>query len=331
MGEKRSKPSRKRGSSLGGRTSLGQLRPESIGARRPSSFDTERMNRVIAKLLEGKDFANLDEINQYLAEHVMNRDLDELMAEQAEDPREAAQDLAFQALEAKTPAQAQSLARRALALDPGCVDALMITELSQASSPADRIERVRGVMAKFEQTRGEKYFKEHEGHFWGVTETRPYMRVRMQLVSMLTGENRLAEAVQECEGMLRLNPGDNQGVRYVLVGLYLRTGDQAGAERLLKEFGDEDTAVFAWARVLVELLAGRFKQAEDKLKKAIQANRHVFEVLTGQSHLPRERVDYYTPGDMSEAAFCLEMIGMPWVKNEMAMQWLFDQIHHVRC
>lgn len=57
------------------------------------------------------------------------------------------------------------------------------------------------------------------GHFWGLLETRPYLRTRLGLAHALWTAGRRAEAVQHLQDMLRLNPNDNQGVRYTLARL----------------------------------------------------------------------------------------------------------------
>ncbi|PIL36807.1 hypothetical protein GSI_00497 [Ganoderma sinense ZZ0214-1] len=70
---------------------------------------------------------------------------------------------------------------------------------------------------------------EYVGHFWGVIETRPYMRV-LQAIVRLAFENKdfnkSANAIIE---MLRLCPGDNMGQRYWLGSVLLQAGRTADA------------------------------------------------------------------------------------------------------
>ncbi|KAF9535243.1 hypothetical protein CPB83DRAFT_872246 [Crepidotus variabilis] len=63
------------------------------------------------------------------------------------------------------------------------------------------------------------------GYFWGIHETRPYMRARMDLVTQLLQVNTLvsvASCLEHLRDMLRLCRGDNLGVRDIIPGLYLR-------------------------------------------------------------------------------------------------------------
>ncbi|KAE9973220.1 hypothetical protein BLS_005919 [Venturia inaequalis] len=70
-------------------------------------------------------------------------------------------------------------------------------------------------------------FEEEEGRFWGIHETRPYMRARYAFVEALVkvGTYDAVEvAYDNLRDMLRLCRGDNMGVRDVIPGLLLRLG-----------------------------------------------------------------------------------------------------------
>ena len=87
----------------------------------------------------------------------------------------------------------------------------------------------KGVAAG-ERAVGAEAFRRDEGHFWLVLETRPYMRARLGLAHVLWTLGRREEAVGHLQDLLRLNPGDNQGVRYTLAGflLFLDRDDDTG-------------------------------------------------------------------------------------------------------
>ena len=74
-------------------------------------------------------------------------------------------------------------------------------------------------------------FEEGVGHFWGIHETRPYMRARYALIESLL-KIKTSQAVQSALNhaldMLRLCRGDNIGVRDCIPAMFLRLGkDQA--------------------------------------------------------------------------------------------------------
>jgi tetratricopeptide (TPR) repeat protein len=69
---------------------------------------------------------------------------------------------------------------------------------------------------------GPRGFKEYAGHFWGFLETRPYMRARAGLASTLLQLGDVDGALAHYRDMLKLNPNDNQGIRYVVAGCLLK-------------------------------------------------------------------------------------------------------------
>jgi tetratricopeptide (TPR) repeat protein len=291
----------------------------------PSRYMSEQFHRVVSKMMADKEFADMEEMQRYLDEHVAGRKLDDLMTIIEDDPVEVAQTVAFRAMDADAYEDALDLANRALALDPECVDALVTRETCLSTSPDDAIARVRAVIDRVERAWGKQYMRETEGHFWGEIETRPYMRARQDLVGLLSNEGHLPEAIDACRTMLRLNPGDNQGAREMLLGLLLQVGDAAGAEELTRQYEKDAGAIFMWGRALACFQAeGRSTGAAGSLARAIKANPYVYDFLTGRRKPPEERPAYHGFGDPAEAAFFLQMQGMAWIETPGALDWLLD-------
>lgn len=236
--------------------------------------------------------------------------------------REKAQDLAYEAMEAPDAKTAGRLALEAVRLDPQCTDALhLLAELT--SRTADEfIESLRKAVAGAEKSLGDRFFKENRGDFWGLLETRPYMRARASLAQALRERGETDEAVKHYEEMLELNPNDNQGLRDLLVGLYLERGETQGAQRLFEQYSEDGSAVFSWARVLERFLSGDETGARHALKDARESNRYVAAYLTGRKKPPKESPDYYSPGRESEAVVCVQCIGGAWSRHDEAARWL---------
>jgi tetratricopeptide (TPR) repeat protein len=236
-----------------------------------------------------------------------------------------AQDLFYEAMEAEDPAVAYELLEKSLEIDPDCIDALLALIDAMDGDLAWRIDKVREVVSRGEQDLGEEFLRENRGHFWGLVETRPYMRARERLAGLLIDAGRLEEAFAEYEAMLDLNPNDNQGVRDVLLGQYLTTGRLDAAERLLTRYEDDGSAVFTWGRVLARFLAGDPDGARESLALARRLNRHAEKYLTGVKRLPRSRPDTYTFGQDSEAVVCADFLREAWRKHPAAVAWLKTQ------
>jgi len=248
------------------------------------------------------------------------------LSDRQADAKNEAQQIAFDAMEADNERQARKLAKRALRLDPDCVDALLVMTGLDARNPRETIEGLQKAVAAGERSLGEKFIRENKGHFWMLIETRPWMRAMAQLAELLRGQGSRADASGIYERMLELNPNDNQGVCDPLVGLYLETGDLNGAARLLNRYKEERFANHTWARVLERFLAADRAGAQGALKKARQANRHVEHYLTGQRTQPKEMPEMYSPGSEEEAVLCMSNLRGAWAEHKEATLWLYEQL-----
>lgn len=239
-----------------------------------------------------------------------------------------AQEHAYNAMEAMANEDwelAQHEAMKAIKLDPNCVDALTVMSQLGSENETELIDNLCRTVARGEKSLGKKFFQENAGWFWGLHETRPYMRARAQLAGLLSESGRVDEAIGHWEEMLRLNPNDNQGLRYPLLGGYLEQGNLPGVERVFSDYPDEGSAMFAWARVLASFLAGKESEATSALSDARAANQHVEAYLIGRKKMPADGPGYYSPGEPSEAIVCMFEIGSAWKKHAAAVDWLKRQ------
>lgn len=274
------------------------------GVLRGTSFASERAMREVLALTEGQDFDSFEDLNANIAELTRDGRLAEkARAWKQDDPKWRAQELAYEAMEADDPIEALRLVDEAQKLDPDCTDAQRLMVALLPMELDNRIQLMREVIVKAERNLGETFFEENMGHFWGVLQTRPYMRARQDLAELLTVADRQEEAILAYERMLELNPNDNQGVRYQLLGLYLATRRGQAAGDLISRYpGEEDyTAAFAWGRVLEYWLAGKLADAQSALSRARGVNPFVERYLTGTRRIPERVESVYRPGDDSEA------------------------------
>ena len=126
-----------------------------------------------------------------------------------------AQDLIYDAFDAPTAKRRIVLALKALEISPLCADAyVLLAEHAAPQMSGERLELYRRAVEAGELALGKVAFEEDVGHFWGLLETRPYMRARCGgIAQMLWASGRHEEAVAHYRDLLRLNPNDNQGVR----------------------------------------------------------------------------------------------------------------------
>jgi tetratricopeptide (TPR) repeat protein len=228
-------------------------------------------------------------------------------------------------MEAGNAAEARKLAKRALRLDADCVDALMLLTNLDADSPREAIEGLQKAVAAGGRSLGASYIRENTGHFWGLIETRPWMRAMEQLAGVLRSQGIYLDAIRIYERMLELNPNDNQGVRDPLLGAYLAAGDVAAAGGLLKKYKNDGSANFAWGRVLERFLTGDPEGASAALAEARAANGHVELHLMGRKPIPKSMPEMYSMGSEEEAVLCLDNLLAAWADHKEAVLWVAQQ------
>jgi tetratricopeptide (TPR) repeat protein len=242
---------------------------------------------------------------------------------QQDTPLGQAQALMYQAFEEPDEQRQVQLAKDALAVCPDCADAYVLLA-EHATSRKEALRLYEQGVAAGERALGAEAFQRDVGHFWGLLETRPYMRARLGLAHALWTAGRRDEAVGHLQDMLRLNPGDNQGVRYTLAGFLDRDDD---LDRLLQQYPDETSAAWAYTKALLAFRRhGDTPEARQLLKDAKKTNRHVPSYLLGEKFPPTEPPGYYSPGDESEALNYLGGFLAPWKSTPGAVAWLRENI-----
>jgi tetratricopeptide (TPR) repeat protein len=304
------------------------VEPEPAGPVAPisSRLAMEKTMRDIHKLLEEWEFQNVEEANAFLAT-LTGPGLEQALHHTApSSPQEEAQELAWDAMEAATARQARKLAKQALAKDPDCVDALMALTQADARSVEEAIAGTQSAVAAGERSLGAAFFAENKGSFWGLLETRPYMRARYELADLLLEADRVGEAMAHFEALLELNPNDNQGVRYVLLACYLAEENLEGARRLLQDYKDDGDIVFAWGRVLESFFSDELGKAAKALKQARRQNHFVELYLTGELLPPKEVPGSYSLGSKEEAIYCITTLADTLARHPPAMLWLWNEL-----
>jgi tetratricopeptide (TPR) repeat protein len=233
-----------------------------------------------------------------------------------------AQDLMYEAFEAQG-ARRVALAREALAISPDCADAYLLLAEETASSAEEARELLEQGVAAGERALGPGPFEEDVGHFWGILETRPYMRARAALAETLWTLNKREEAVEHQRELLRLNPSDNQGLRYRQAEWLLWLEHDEELDELFAAYEDDAAAAFAYTKALAALRReGESAEARRLLEEARELNPHVPAYLSGRKRLPKRLPDYVGFGDDSEAADYAAGATALWASVPGALTWL---------
>lgn len=148
------------------------------------------------------------------------------------------------------------------------------------------------------------------------------MRARLALADCLWSIGRREDSVGHLLDMLRLNPGDNQGIRYLLFARLLELGRDGDFDRLVGEY-DEPSAMLLFSKVLREFRrSGDSPAARDLLAKARRQNRYVVPLLLGKEPPHGAPSGTYSPGEPDEAMVYLDDFNGCWRQTPGAITWL---------
>ncbi len=288
----------------------------------PMALDRRAMEKAMAdltRLLSSAEFDSIDDMNAFLQQTMASG---APLSAPATTPLEQAQELMYEAW-STTGRRRVQLAREALELSQDCADAYVLLAEETAKTPAEARDLYQQGVAAGERALGPEIFEEGAGHFWGIIETRPYMRAREGLAHVLwhLGEHRAA--IDHLQAMLKLNPGDNQGLRYVLAQQLLEMGEDEELRQLLEQYPDDAAATWAYTRALsVFRQFGDSETATTVLADALQANRFVPAYLLGQKRLPQRLPQLVGFGDENEAIEYVAHGAAAWRKTPGALEWL---------
>lgn len=234
-----------------------------------------------------------------------------------------AQQLMYQAWDETNPAKRINLAHKALSVSRDCADAYVLLAEEEADTAQRALKYYQQGVEAGKRALGEKYFKENVGYFWGLLETRPFMRALEGTANLWWNLNRRAEATKTYDEMLRLNPNDNQGVRYSLLNLLLESDRIEDVKKLLKKYKGDYSAVWTYTQALIEFRAsGASDKANRLLKEALKQNPFVPVYLTGQKRIPNRLPDYIGLGDDNEAVNYAAAHLNHWRRTPGAVEWL---------
>ena len=295
----------------------------------PLSFDRRLMERdllALKQLVEDKKFESPEEANRYLDQ--LNG-MGERLQWVPQTPLEKAQGFIFLALEA-VGEERLVLVEEALKTSPDCADAYVLLAEEKAQSIEEAAKLYEAGVKAGERALGKKVFKKDAGHFWGVVETRPYMRARTGLAQCLWLLGKHQDAMHHYQELLRLNPNDNQGIRYLLGAALLETGQIRALQKLLRQY-DEISAAWLYTHALVTYIKdGDNAKTRKRLMEALDYNPHVVPYLVGEKKLPAQLPQHIGSGDKDEAIIYAAEFGTGWHQTEGAIDWLISISGSVR-
>jgi tetratricopeptide (TPR) repeat protein len=290
----------------------------------PDPRAMERMTARMGRIMGEQQFGSMEEaqtfMNRYLSEG--GGTLEEAPAPST--PLERAQELIYDAFDTDDPQRRVDLAEEALEVTEDCADAYVLLAEETAEDAEEARELYEAGVRAGERALGEEIFTEEAGNFWGILETRPYMRAQEGLASSLWVLGERGQALTRYRRILELNPGDNQGVRYELAGCLMDEGLDEELGELLEQYEEEASAYWLYTRALWRFRTeGASERATRELEEATGTNPYVPLYLLGRKNfLAQGLPELIGLGDESEAVSYFARALTEWLRTPGAVEWV---------
>ncbi len=299
---------------------------EPLGGSDPVPLHPRAMEQEIQELgrqLRGKEFGSIEEAQAFLEKMFASEEGLQPIPDEPSTHLEKAQGLVYEAFETGSHRKRVQLAKKALKVSSDCADAYVLLAQETARDPQEAKELYEKGVEAGERAIGKEAFEEEAGYFWGILETRPYMRARHGLALSLWELGERHEAIEHYREMLRLNPGDNQGIRYLLAPALLEEGQDETLGELLERYEDDAAATWVYTKALWKFRTeGATEEAASALTEALETNPYVPEYLLGERSLPGALPQFVGFGDESEAVVYFAEALPGWLKTPGAIDWL---------
>ena len=279
----------------------------------------DEFHHFIQKLINEQQPQSPEELKKLL-DSMVGKKVDDFKIEPESD-EEKARALVREANELPTD-KGRRRAKKAIKIFPDCIEAYeyMGSTYSYYHKSAEYFAQ--GVEVG-RRVFGGDFLKKNKGHFYGITEARPFMRCLGNLAECHYSLGQTPKAIEIWKEMLELNSNDNQGVRYNLASALLEKKMFKDFEKLMKQFKDDGSIMFYFPKALYKFTQlGDCKESITALKIAKAGNGYVVPMLL-ETYPPEEYADSYMMGSKEEAISYLHFGWRSWGwATDDAKNWL---------
>lgn len=303
------------------------------------SRESEKVFKAMHQFLEENGTENMsmneadDLMQKFMTDY--NSNLPEKVTEKT---AKTADDFLELAEEAPTKAKAEKYIKKALELEPDNIDAISASldlieddniweyyqKLSEAVKNGTKLMENKGLMDA-----------NSIGEFWGILETRPYMRLLNRYAEFMAEAGMMTLAAREYEEMIRLSENDNLGVRYSLMHIYAFLEQEESALNLYKKYDDYEETQMLLPLSVLYFKKGDFDKAEDYLKRLCAANKDTkrfFRAIKKDKldHYIEEMSDYgYQPLTIEELIVELFENSFLFSMVPLFMEWAYEKTRNM--
>lgn len=247
------------------------------------SRHTEKAFKAIHEFLANNatEDMSMDEVNAMLGKFMeqYNSNIPENVTEATASTADDFVELALAAEEDNIP-EALRFARKALKINSENLDAELIVAKYGGAKFYDVVKRLERAVAKGTKImEKEGYMNDSVGNFWGVLETRPYMRLRTEYAKTLLEFGMCRKAIAEFEELIRLCDADNIGNRYTLMHLYAFMEMEEEALELHEKYENSDETQMLMPLAMLYYKSGDIDKAEKYLKRLSKSNKDLIKFV----------------------------------------------------
>ena len=245
------------------------------------------------------------------------------LTKKQKDALQRSRDFYYQACEANSDAESLRFLEKAIDCEVISADAILMQSELCDEDDEERLWHSLIAMKAGLLEIGED-FDSYVGHFWGCHETRPFMRALETHARVLRDLTAYARAIVDFTLMLKLNPNDNQGVRYELLPLLIVESEIGEAKKILKNYPEDSGVVWTSLKLLI---AYTDENASDLIAQISTdpklAHVHtMLKLLTGKKKfIPHEQATYRAWSD-EEARVYYPVVRLAWEATPGAIEWL---------
>lgn len=257
------------------------------------SMESEKALKAMHQFLDenGAEDMTMDDVNGLLQKFTEDYNSN-LPGRITEKTAKTADDYLELAEEAPTKAKAEKYIKKALELEPDNMDAVSASLDLIEDSTWEYYQKLSDAVKNGAKLMEKKGFMDEDsiGEYWGILETRPYMRLLNRYADFMAEAGMMSLAAKEYEEMIRLSENDNLGVRYSLMHVYAFLEQEEPALELHKKYdGYEETQMLLPLSVLY-FKRGDFDKAEDYLKRLCATNKDTKKFFRA---IKKDKLDHY--------------------------------------
>lgn len=288
------------------------------------SKETEKILKQMQTYMKQNGVEDMDEAEMNaMLDDFMQQYNDGVMGSVTEETARTSNDFLELAENADNEGSALKYARKALKLDSDNLDAECMIAMISASDHIDLISKLEKAVVHGKKVMEKEGFGDEDsiGSYWGIMETRPYMRLKMEYMCALNDNGMIRRAIAECEDMIRLNENDNMGVRYILMHLYVLLEEEKKALALHQKYDAYEETQMLFPLSVLYFKLGDMDQSLEYLKRLSISNKDTKKFLRAVMNGSLERyMDEMS--DLGYRPFTIEELIVELMENRK----LFDTV-----